>query len=241
MTIAAINGSPRGESASSREVISILERLGGANLRWTCVSRLDLLPEDQLGQRVEELCRAPVLLVTAPLYIDELPATTIRALERYRDVYLRSRGSGYEHVPKSEHVPEAEHPVQSGTQRVFAVVNCGFYEGSQNRHVLEMLEHFCRDVGLTWCGGVGIGTGEMIRGLKEVPLRAGVRRPVVAALRILADAIGDSGGRLEENLYTQHRLPWWVYRLLGEMGWRRQARRNGLRSRAVNDRPHAVV
>ncbi|TVR67492.1 MAG: hypothetical protein EA427_13555 [Spirochaetaceae bacterium] len=241
MNIAVINGSPRGESASSREVISILERLGGADLQWTGVSRLDLLPEDQLEQRVEELCRAPVLLVTAPLYIDGLPATTIRALERYRKACLHRYGKRDGHVPEGGRVPEGGHPVQTGGQRVFAVVNCGFYEGSQNRHALEMVEHFCRESGLTWCGGVGIGTGEMIRGLKEVPLRAGVRRPVVAALQRLVEAIGLPGGRLEENLYTQHRLPWWMYRLLGQLGWRRQARRNGVRRGALHDRPHGVV
>ncbi|TVQ36282.1 MAG: hypothetical protein EA384_14725 [Spirochaetaceae bacterium] len=120
---------------------------------------------------------------------------------------------------------------------MFAVINCGFYEGSHNRHALEMVEHFCRDLGLVWCGGVGIGTGEMIRGLKEVPLRAGIRRPVVEALQALVGAIGVSGGRLVENLYTQHRLPWWVYRLLGQLGWRRQARHNGLRLAALHDRP----
>jgi hypothetical protein len=229
MTIAAINGSPRGESASSREVISLLERLGGADLQWKCVSRLDRLPE--------ELGGAPVLLITAPLYIDGLPATTVRALERYRDALLRLR----ERERGCGHARKCEHPARTDGQRVFAVINCGFYEGSQNRHALEMIEHFCREAGLDWCGGIGIGTGEMIRGLRDVPLQAGIRRPVVTALQALVEAMGNSTGRLEENLYTQHRLPWWVYRLLGQMGWRRQARQNGLRSRAVHDRPHAIA
>ena len=227
MIIAAINGSPRGESASSREVISLLERLGGADLQWKCVSRLDRLPEEQIEEQVAELGGAPVLLIAAPLYIDGLPATTVRALQRYRDALLPLR--------------EREHPARPARQRVFAVINCGFYEGSQNRHALEMIEHFCREAGLDWCGGVGIGTGEMIRGLRDVPLQAGIRRPVVTALQALVEAIVDSDGRLEENLYTQHRLPWRVYRMLGQMGWRRQARQNGLRRRELHNRPHAVA
>ena len=226
MTIAAINGSPRGESGSSREVISLLERLGGADLQWNCVSRQEKLEE--------ELCGAPVLLVTAPLYIDGLPATTIRTLERYRDSVIRRRDG------EGEDKSEGNGSARPARQRVFAVINCGFYEGSQNRHALEMMEHFCRETGLEWCGGVGIGTGEMIRGLKNVPLQAGIRRPVVTALKALVQAIGSSDGRLGENLYTQHRLPWWVYRLLGQMGWRRQARQNGLYRRALHNRPHAV-
>ena len=215
MIIAAINGSPRGESASSREVISLLERLGGADLQWKYLSRLDRLPE--------ELCRTPVLLITAPLYIDGLPAPTVRALERYRDALLRLR--------------EREHPARPARQRVFAVINCGFYEGSQNRHALEMGEHFCREAGLNWCGGVGIGTGEMIRGLSHVPPRARIRRPVVEALRTLAGAIKEPRAGLSENLYVQHRLGWTPYRLLGQLGWRRQVRKNGLPARALHNRP----
>lgn len=227
MTVAAINCSPRGESSSSREAIALVERLGGADLQWTCVSRLDQMAEVTLQNLEEDLCGASVLLVTAPLYIDGLPATAVRALEGYRALCLQHR-AGCLSAPCPR-------------QRVFAVMNCGFYEGAQNRHALEMVEHFCRDADLEWCGGVGIGTGEMIRGLRDVPPQAGIRRPVVAALQALADAIRTPKGRLAENLYTQHRLPWGAYRLLGQLGWRKQVRGNGLPSRAVHARPHAGV
>lgn len=227
MTVAAINCSPRGESSSSREAIALVERLGAADLQWTCVSRLDKIPEATLQSLEDDLCGASVLLITAPLYIDGLPATAVRALERYRALCLRYR-AGSRSAPRPR-------------QHVFAVVNCGFYEGTQNRHALEMVEHFCRDTDLEWCGGVGIGTGEMIRGLRAVPLQAGIRRPVVAALQALADAMSNPEGRLAENLYTQHRLPWGAYRLLGQLGWRRQVRGNGLPTRAVHAGPHSKV
>lgn len=214
MTVAAINGSPRGESASSRHVISILREYAGQDASWEVFTRLDRLAEEEL----QRLCCADVLVVAAPLYIDGLPASLLRGLERYRDAYGHRAGSG-------------------PPQRLFAVINCGFHEGTQNRHALEMMEHYCSDLGLAWGGGVGIGTGEMIRGLSHVPPRARIRQPVVEALQTLAGAIKEPRGGLAENLYVQHRLGWTPYRLLGQLGWRRQVRKNGLPARALHNRP----
>jgi len=208
MKITAVNGSPRGADSNSGEVIRLLR---------------DALPQDVAWQEVQargkerptpEGLTSGILLITFPLYVDGLPSGLIRWLQEYRDLCHAS-------------------PVD---QKVYAVANCGFHEGEQNRSALAMVEAFAVSAGLSWCGGVGIGTGEMIRGLKSVPPEAGIRRPVITALKTLGEAMTGQTA-LKENLYTRHNLPWMVYKIAGEAGWRSRGRKNGVRTKDLSARP----
>lgn len=222
MKIAAINGSPKGEASNSREVISLVASFVPPESEWTVVSQIK---EERSGRAVsEELLDADALLVAFPLYVDGLPASLIRYLERYADACRAWTADGR----------RGGRP----TQRVFAVAVCGFHEGVQNALALEMLSHFCADAGLDWRGGAGLGTGEMIRELRGVPPEAGIRKPVVAALRAVASALAaGEEGRLPENRYAQHGIPRPLFKLAGEFGWRMSARKNGLRWRDLDARP----
>ncbi|TVR90889.1 MAG: hypothetical protein EA428_07355 [Spirochaetaceae bacterium] len=216
MRVVAINGSPRGAASSSHEVVRIVQSMvpPGVHAQWQTVEHIQRLTEADL----ELMSTADVLLIAFPLYIDGVPASTLGFLERYKAARMRAACA-------------------HGAQRVFAVSNCGFYEGAQNRWAVEIMANYCADLGLRWCGGVGIGTGEMIRGLAQVPLKARVRRPVTAALLRLAEAIQETHGALDQDIYTQHALPWRIYQVLGQHGWRRQLRRNGLHAREIGAQP----
>ena len=172
-----------------------------------------LLPKDWEHVSEEKAQDADILIIAFPLYVDALPASLMKRLEEYGSKIYKS-------------------------QRVFGIANCGFYEGLQNKIALEILRRYCINNGLEWCGGVGIGTGEMITALKNVPARAGIKRPVTLALEKLEKAAEDSpSGRLAQNIYTQHVFPWMAYKLSGEMGWRQQAKRHGLKRRDLFARP----
>lgn len=224
MKIAAINGSPKGEASNSREVISILQKMLDAETEWTVVTQIaeDRKRNDNVLPSIFE---SDVLLITFPLYVDGLPASLMRLMERYAahvQAQDRARGAGS----------------GSKRQRVFAVANCGFYEGVQNECALKMIAHFCEDTGLAWCGGAGFGTGEMIRELKTVPPEAGIRKPITGSLKAIADAIAEGpGGKLEKNIYAQHAFPWLAYKLCAEAGWRAQAKKNGLKRSGIHARP----
>lgn len=230
MNVVAVNGSPRGENASSREIIRIVQDLTSGDSRWHVLERMGN-PHMESWESIRE---ADVLLLAFPLYIDGIPARLVRFLGQY-ERFLRDRFA--ERNSERASVPEQ----RVAEQRVFAVGNCGFFEGAQNRWALEMIEHFCASTGLRWCGGVGIGTGEMVRALKNVPSEARVRKPITNALTALARVIDDPGGALTTNIYTQHALGWHLYKWLGQYGWRRQLRKNGLRWRDLHARPFAPV
>lgn len=211
MKITAVNGSPRGMKSNSGEVIRLLQKS---------------LPQDAVWYEAQargkerptpESLTSEILLIAFPLYVDGLPSGLIRWLQEYRDLC---------HVS----------PVD---QKVYAVANCGFHEGEQNQSALAMVEAFAEAAGLTWCGGVGIGTGEMIRGLKSVPPEAGIRRPVITALKTIGAAMEEQTA-LKENLYTRHNLPWLIYKITGEAGWRSQVRKNEGRTKDLSVRPFGV-
>ncbi len=207
MKIAAVNGSPKGIKSNSNEILSIIKNYLPAETGWKSVSQIREQKNISGSELNQELYSCDVLLIAFPLYIDSIPASLMRFLEEYKKGYLLQKNRN---------------------QRVFAVCNCGFYEGIQNETALKIMEHFCISSGLVWCGGAGIGTGEMIREIKNVPAQAGIRRPLFTTLGVIAEAIVKPDGKLEKNIYTQHRLPWLFFRLAGEFGWRKQAKKNGL-------------
>ena len=222
MKIAAINGSPKGLKSNSNEIISILKGMISADARWQIVSQIRDINKLDDADFSADLYSSDVLIIAFPLYVDSLPASLMKFLEKYSKGYLESRVKG---------MPEQKR------QRVFAVANCGFFEGLQNETALEMIEHLCRPAGLLWCGGAGIGTGEMILGIKNVPPEAGIKKPVTAALRKIAAAIEEKDGMLSENIYTQHKIPWLFYKIAGEFGWRQQIKKNRLLRKDIDARP----
>ena len=46
--------------------------------------------------------------------------------------------------------------------KIYAVVNCGFYEGRQTKTCHSMIQNWCRSCGFSYEGGIGQGAGEMI-------------------------------------------------------------------------------
>jgi multimeric flavodoxin WrbA len=214
LKIAAINGSPRGEKSNSAEMISIIRNMLSAEVKLLMINEKTSRNAAD-SEMMPALIGADVLIVAFPLYVDGLPSTLIRFLERY----VQARGESRK------------------KQRVFALANCGFYEGKQNEISLNIVENFCAANGLVWGGGVGIGTGEMLIPMHAVPPKAGIRKPVINALGVVARTIMTPNGQLAGNVFAQHGLPWFLYKIMGEFGWRAQAKKNGLKKRDLDARP----
>ena len=171
MRITAVNGSPRKNHSNSGELIRLLKAALPPDILWHQVYARDQ------EKPTPEALQGDILLITFPLYVDGLPSGLIRYLQEYRELCQAAQVK----------------------QRVYAAANCGFYEGEQNRSALRMIEAFAASANLTWCGGIGIGTGEMLQGLKDLPPTSGIRRTVFSAIEDFKTAMEEQTA-LKENL-----------------------------------------
>ena len=141
------------------------------------------------------------LVFALPLYVDGLPSHLVRCLT------------------------ELEPRLRGETATVYGIVNCGFFEGRQNRIALELLQNWCTQTGLRWGAGLGVGGGGMLSALTGVPAGHGPRKNVSEALTALAADL--SALRQAENRFVSPNFPRRLYILIAQASWRKQLVRNG--------------
>ena len=158
----------------------------------------------------QELAEQDVLVMAMPLYVDGIPSHML------------------------EFLLEAEEVLKGRDITVYAIVNCGFFEASQNRWAVNMLQNWCERADLRWGQAVGIGGGGMVPALKGVPAGKGPKKNLSKALEALAKAIltCQSG----EALLVSPNFPRWMYRKAAEQGWKKQIKNNGLRVKDLSAR-----
>lgn len=152
-------------------------------------------------------CKA--IVFAFPLYVDGIPANLLRQLQQVCPALAQA-------------APQA---------KVYALVNNGFYEGQQNALALEMMQHFAQAAGLTWGQGIGIGAGGMIQ---NAPIGVGPLARLGKTLAVLADTILQ--GRSEATITIAPNFPRFLYTQAAHLGWRSQAKQNGLRQSELYQR-----
>ncbi|MGO0862670.1 hypothetical protein, partial [Clostridioides difficile] len=115
---------------------------------------------------------------------------------------------------------------------VYAIVNCGFYEGKQNHLAIQMIENWCKRVNFTWVQGIGIGGGEMLGSLQSTPLGKGPKKSLGTSLgelskNILSNNI-DSSTSGKNNIFISPNFPRFIFKSVLNYHWNPQAKSNGL-------------
>jgi len=163
------------------------------------------------------IAAADLCVLVTPLYVDALPALATHALE----LVARARVGS----PRNA--------------RFAAVVNSGFPEPEQNRTALRIARHFAERAGYQWAGGLPLGGGGVIDPKVALDDQHGPTEHIKRALDVAAVALGRGDGVPMEalELMMESPLPDVAYRVIGDLGWRYQAHRNGLAQRALKARP----
>lgn len=225
-------GSPKaGSRAGSGSTSGVLggELLEGLARRGWVTGALNLAADlrgqagrERLAMQVDA---ADLVLLAFPLYIDALPFLCTLALEVLAERNLAGKG-------------------------LAVVVNNGFPEALQNNLALSICARFARERGMAWAGGLALGGGEALSGGLPLAGKARRGRPpaghVVKALDAAAAALASgrpvpAGAQVLLAKSPIPGLPFglWrrMFRLIGEHGWRRAAKKHGVDLRA---RPLAV-
>lgn len=163
MKISIINGSPKQGKNTSEILIKYLSyKISNGNFIEIYNTNKKPLEQKQL----ENIADSDVLVFTFPLYIDSIPAHLLRLLT---DIDKRK--------------------VLSKNTIIYCIINNGFFEGKQNHIAIEQMKNWCFSVGATWGQAIGIGAGEMLPFISDIPLGHGPNKNLGKAVKSLADNI----------------------------------------------------
>lgn len=203
--VVLLNCSFRGEKSNSNYFLGLLEQ----QLDVPC-ERISLAKMKNFGELKSKLAEADALVLGMPLYVDSVPAQVIDLMERL-----------YEE--KSEELEKLH---------VYVVTNLGFYEASQTKIELAVVKNWCDKMGMTYGGGLAIGAGEMMGGLRNVPADQGPNREMGEGLKTLATAIKERAAI--EDIYTEPTgFPRRMYLMAAQMNWAPQAKKFGNKKRDI--------
>ncbi len=203
-------GSPRGDRSVSKALGDRLLR--GLAAKGAAVESHSLYAahgsETKTDAWLAAADKADLLIFAFPLYVDQLPAPVILALDRLAE---RRRAPG-----------------AKARIRLAALVQCGFPETHQNRPALEIMETFAKAAGLDWAGGLAMGMGGAVSGRTIPEKPGGMLRNVLLALDEAVAALVE-GRPIPAAAIARigaPPMPRKLYFLAANWGWRMQARKN---------------
>lgn len=201
MKIALINCSPKSQNSCSGTLLYDLRPLIENNNKILNFNLNKFNAED-----FDRLYKCNIIIFSYPLYVDGIPSHMLSFLMKYEE-YLK----GKEHK----------------NVIVYAIANCGFYEGNQTKLSLQIIENWCSSVKFKFAQGVGVGGGPMIGSLKNAPLGHGPKKSLNTAYTIFAHNILRTN--YGENIYINPSFPRFAYILAAHHGWKTSAKINGLK------------
>ena len=207
MKIMMIDGSPKVSKSNSEYFLNILSDF----IESKDIVKYKLSKKVDYEDIIKEINTIDTLVFAFPLYVDSLPSHVLEFLimleENFKD---NLKGVN-----------------------VYVIVNCGFYEGKQNKIALNIMKCWCKKMNIIWAQGIGIGAGEMMGGLRNVPMGKGPNTNLGLALDNLAKNINENKSG-DDIFTTPSMFPRFAFRLAANRFWISKANRNGLKKRDLN-------
>ena len=206
MRVALINGSPKIKDSASESVLEVIKT---ALLEQKVMVKQYHFQTPYLSTEVmEQLIHQDCLVFIFPLYVDGIPSHLLSCLMQLEE-YIKDHASQEMHI--------------------YALVNCGFYEGHQNHLAIEMMKNWTAKTGLVWGQALGVGAGGMMPMLKTIPLGKGPMKNLGKVLPKFIYTIINKESK--KTIYTTVNFPRLLYKIGGEIGWRKSAKANGLKTK----------
>ena len=207
MKIMMIDGSPKVSKSNSEYFLNILSDF----IESKDIVKYKLSKKVDYEDIIKEINTIDTLVFAFPLYVDSLPSHVLEFLimleENFKD---NLKGV-----------------------TVYVIANCGFYEGKQNKIALNIMKCWCKKMNIKWAQGIGIGAGEMMGGLRNVPMGKGPNTNLGLALDNLAKNINENKSG-DDIFTTPSMFPRFAFRLAANRFWISKANRNGLKKRDLN-------
>lgn len=204
MNIALINGSPKIKDSASRCILQELKLFLDSDSNM--ISEYHFSKKQLSAKEMGQLMECSVLVFAFPLYVDAIPSHLLNCLIQL-EMFSAS--------------------ITQKEIKVYCLVNCGFYEGFQNKLAIQIMENWCAKAGFKWGQGIGIGAGGMLTSLKNVQIGHGPKKNLKKAFKQLANNILKCTS--EKNIFITANFPRVLYKFAAELGWRKLIKTNGLK------------
>lgn len=162
---------------------------------------------------------ADIIFFSFPLYVDSLPSHMLNFLFEYEKFVKDNL--------RSSSIPP----------KVYAISNCGFLEGTQNKHALNIIENFCDKVNFNWMYGLGIGAGAFAIGPEGINEKSKIKKPIYTAINTLIEDINNCNNN--SNKYVHPRMLKSLFMLVGNRSFTKVGRQLGLSKKELYKRPYA--
>lgn len=209
MIITYIDGSPKTKDSTSLYLLKTLEQKMGEG----CVSLWADARQYQIQCLLDMIEKSDAIVIAFPLYVDSIPSHLLHMLEELQPLLSA--------IPRDN--------------TLYTIVNCGFYDTTQNQIALSVMKLWSKRSGLTWGQGISAGAGGMAQ---VAPAGYGPSANLGKSLDKLADNV--SNKRVSDDLYFEPNFPRFLYRYAANLGWIRQANENHLKIRELHN-PHPSI
>jgi hypothetical protein len=213
-------GSPRGHKSVSFSLGNyLLDLLAKKEFRTEIIYPHRMIYSVKgLAALFQSVENADILILASPLYVDSAPAPVIKTME-----LIHSHRSAF----------PGNKPI-----RFLAISNCGFPESLHNATVSAIYRHFASESGFLWAGCLTVGEGGSLNG-KPLEKAGSVAQTIRKALDLTAVSLAEGRNVPPEAevLLSKPFMPVWLYTRIGNMMFKWEARKNGVRDQ-MNNRPY---
>lgn len=231
--VLSLIGSPKkGKSTSEILVKSLISGFDSEHWHHENLKLSDCVDSPEGRDRLLEQVRAADLIIfSAPLYVDALPAQALKALEI---------------------IAQDSQSRETKKRALVSVLNNGFPEAYQNLTAAAIIAEFCRQQGYIQAGTLLFGAGEALSGGE--PLETSTKRGMMplhkqkAALERAGKALSE-GRTIDKSIYEEvsaSPLPgrmsaFWpaLFKTAANGHWKNWAKKNGLAAKQILNKPYA--
>ncbi len=214
-------GSPKGRKSTSHAIgRALLERLEAGGMEAETFTAVESLRSTENLHRMHRaMDAADLVVVSFPLYVDQLPAPLVQVLELVAE--RRKGGPG---------VSPAAGPRD---QKLLTIVQCGFPETHQNQPAVDILRRFANETAFRWAGALAMGMGGAVAG-KPLDKAGGMVRNTVKALDLAAAALlrNEDIPPEAQEMMGKPLMARWLYLVMANFGMKRSLRRHGVKEQA---------
>ena len=205
MKICIINGSPKTNKSTSELLIGYLIPF----IKENEIITYNVCEINLSKAQFSLIQSSEVLIFVFPLYIDSINSALLRFL-----IELQNRGFRNKNI------------------NVYCIINNGFYEGRQNHIAADIIKNWCKATGLTYGQTLGVGAGEMLPFLKDIPLGHGPNKNIgIAFQKLVCNILSLSKG---EDLFISPNWPRFLWKIQASLFvWYPRAKKNGLKRKEI--------